>query len=73
MLSCLDIVFDAVTSLADEGDNVAVINFRKIFDLAPHNILIKERELYKINMACIKGISCWLNDRSQKAIINSEM
>ena len=48
-----------------ELDGVVLVDFRKAFDLADHNILMKKLELYKFNWVSLNWFRSYLSERKQ--------
>lgn len=48
------------------------LDFRKAFDLVPHNLLLQKMTQYKINPKVINWIAEYLNSRQQYVVVNGE-
>uniref|UniRef100_A0A670K9H8 Reverse transcriptase domain-containing protein n=1 Tax=Podarcis muralis TaxID=64176 RepID=A0A670K9H8_PODMU len=64
--------FDRITTLVDEGNavDVAYLDFSKAFDKVPHDILVKKLVKCGLDYATTQWICNWLNDRTQRVLIN---
>ena len=52
---------------------VIFIDFRKVFDLVDHDILLKKMSSYKINQQSLDWFCSYLSDRTQKVSFDNEM
>ena len=64
--------FDRVTSLVDAGNGVGIVylDFSKVFDKVPHDILVKKLVKTGLYKVMIQWICNWLADRTQRVLIN---
>ena len=73
--STLILMMDTWPKALNDGKFVGclMIHFRKVFDLADHDILLKKLRLYKCDEYSLKWFDSYLTDRSQMVLINNAM
>ena len=70
MLEFLEIL----TSEMDNGNNMDVIylDFAKAFDKVPHDLLIEQLRLHRVEGGLLDWIKDWLTGRTQRTVLNGE-
>ena len=66
--------FEDWTSSIDLGKSIDVIflDFKKAFDIVPHQRLLKELKGYGIKTECLDWIKSFLSDRYQRVVVNGD-
>ncbi|GAB0205890.1 mitochondrial enolase superfamily member 1 [Grus japonensis] len=64
--------YDGTTSWVDEGRamDVVYLDFGKVFDTVPHNILISKLRKCELDEWSVRWVENWLNGRAQSVVIS---
>lgn len=67
-------LLNKIRCLVDKDNfvNVVYLDFSKLFDLIPQEILIKELSLGGTNKAHMRWIKNWVSDRSADVVVNGK-
>ena len=73
--SCLtDLIsfYDKMTHLVDEGKAIDVVglDFSKVFDTVPHNILVEKLAAHGLNGRTLLWLKHWLDGRAQRVVVS---
>ena len=61
-----------MTRLVDQGKafNVVYLDFSKIFDAVPHNILVEKLAAHGLDGHTLRWVKHWLNGQAQRIVVS---